>query len=1122
MPVIFDNIQNDLLPTLRKAMEASQRADFCVGYFNLRGWRFLDEYVEKWAGGEGHCCRLLVGMQRLPEEELRIALRMHENADPLAQLDTGESKKLLRKLAENFRQQLQMGAPTEADERGLRRLAGQIRTGKVVVKLFLRYPLHAKLYLLQRPDALSPKLGFLGSSNLTMAGLRAQGELNVDITDTDAWDKLSRWFSDRWLDRWCLDISTQLADIIESSWARPVQPPPYHIYLKMAYHLAEDARLGEDEFDLPDDMGNKLLEFQRKAVKLALRKIRTQRGVMIGDVVGLGKTLVGSAIAKAIQEEKNHETLVICPRNLVEMWKDYLHSYEIRGDVMPLSLVDRKLKDEKRFRTVLIDESHNLRNRETAKYKAVRDYIERNESDVILLTATPYNKELIDLSSQLRLFLAAEAQLGVRPENFIRQHGMDMLSARTQADPHTIAAFEKTDLPEDWRLLMDQFLVRRTRGFIKKNYAKLDPANGRQYLQFHDGRKSYFPKRVLRSVTFAVDENNAADQYAKMHADETVQAINGLRLPRYGLGNYVKAPLHWPDSSEAHRKLVDDLSRAGKHLIGFCRTSFFKRLESSGAAFELTIERHIQRDKAALFAFQNNLDVAIGSSDATIFETTVVDNDSLVDAVDDSQENDIAGGYTPDETQAIYTRMQDNKAFRWLPAKFFDAALAAHLQEDIAALELIRKRVGDWDPANDAKLMELTKLLKQTYAREKVLIFTQFADTANYLERQLNRAGVTALAVVTGQSENPTKLVQQFSPVSNEARSRIGTDNELRVLVSTDVLSEGQNLQDCAVVVNFDLPWALIRLIQRVGRVDRIGQQSPEILVHSFLPADGVERIIRLHQRIRQRQRQEGEIIGSDEMFIEGDPVENTEMFHNLFNENSAMLEREDESDVDISSYASEIWRKATENDPKLAAAIEALPNVVYSTREHKPTNGQPEGVITFTRNATGNNSLIWLDKQGEIVTEAAKEILRAAECNPQAPAVERFPDHHEWVGNALAIAVKDQRAVGGQLGGSRSVRRKVYDLLTAYDASLGNSLFKPPELDRTIDELYRYPLKDSARERLGKRLREKVDSDALARLVIELRAENELCNVAEEPEQADPHIICSLGLRRADGNGDR
>jgi hypothetical protein len=213
MPRILDNIETSLLPTLQETLELSDRADFCVGYFNLRGWKQLDSYIEKWSGGEDRCCRLLVGMHRLPQDELRQAMRISKGD---VGMDNQTALRLKKRLAEEFREQLAVGVPTNEDEIGLRRLAGQIKAKKVVVKLFLRHPLHAKLYLLFRPDPINPATGFLGSSNLTFAGLSQQGELNVDVLDHDACEKLARWFEDRWQDRWCIDIK-EVVDFFASS-----------------------------------------------------------------------------------------------------------------------------------------------------------------------------------------------------------------------------------------------------------------------------------------------------------------------------------------------------------------------------------------------------------------------------------------------------------------------------------------------------------------------------------------------------------------------------------------------------------------------------------------------------------------------------------------------------------------------------------------------------------------------------------------------------------------------------------------------------------------------------------------------------------------------------------------
>ena len=298
----------------------------------------------------------------------------------------------------------------------MRQLAHQIRDEKVKVKLFLRHALHAKLYLIHRSDPINPIVGYLGSSNLTLAGLARQGELNIDVLDSDACEKLKDWFKNRWEDRWCIDISKELAEIIEESWAREERIPPYHIYIKMAYHLSQEARAGLNEFKIPSVFRGKLFEFQTAAVKIAAHHVNRRGGVMIGDVVGLGKTLMGTALARILEDDYGLETLIICPKNLVAMWEDYRQEYGLRGTVLSLSRVTDTLPDLRRYRLVLIDESHNLRNREGRRYRAIQEYIQENDSKVILLSATPYNKNYVDLSNQLRLFVEEDRNLGIRPE----------------------------------------------------------------------------------------------------------------------------------------------------------------------------------------------------------------------------------------------------------------------------------------------------------------------------------------------------------------------------------------------------------------------------------------------------------------------------------------------------------------------------------------------------------------------------------------------------------------------------------------------------------------------------------------------------------------------------------
>jgi superfamily II DNA or RNA helicase len=1121
MPRIFDNIREPLLDALLETLHVAHRADFCVGYFNLRGWKKLDEGVERWAGGDGQCCRLLVGMQRLPQDDLRAIFRLDPDADGI---DNATALRLKKDLVSQFRDQLTVGAPSNEDEAGLRRLAAQIRARKVVVKLFLAYPLHAKLYLLFRPEKVNPTVGFVGSSNLTLAGLSRQGELNVDVLDHDACDKLARWFAERWDDPWCLDISDDLVRVIDESWAREDPLTPYYIYVKMAYHLAQEARAGVSEFRIPRDFGNKLFDFQVKAVQIAAHHLNKRGGVLIGDVVGLGKTLMATALARIFEDDHDLETLILCPRNLIKMWEDYRTRYRLRGRVLSISRARKELPELRRHRLVLIDESHNLRNREGKTYQAIREYIDKNDSKCILLSATPYNKAYLDLSSQLRLFIPEDQDLGVRPEQLLRELGETEFLRRHQCGVRTLAAFEKSSFADDWRELMRLFMVRRTRGFIKKHYAQTDPKTGRKFLTASDGAHLPFPDRVPRTLKVKIDRKDGADQYARLYDADVVDTVNRLHLPRYGLGNYI-APSPSEEPSQTEAGLMANLSRAGRRLMGFCRTNLFKRLESSGQSFLLSVERHILRNCVFLHALQNNLPLPLGPQDAELLDTRFHDGDEPLfsdDADDDDTPADGAEPAAPLQTEEDFARQAAEvyqhyvgrlrKRFKWLRAALFVPALAGHLRDDVKALQSVLGKSGPWLPDADAKLKKLIELVTRTHPDEKVLVFTQFADTVHYLAAELQRRGVAGAAGATGRSDDPTALAWRFSPDSNDKRRQVTPDQELRVLVATDVLSEGQNLQDGAIVVNYDLPWAIIRLIQRAGRVDRIGQMAEQILCYSFLPADGVNRIIRLRERVTQRLRENAEVVGTDEAFFEG-PASAAALDH-LYNEKAGLLDGDADNEIDLSSYAYQIWNDAVAADPILAEKIHQLPNVVYSTKAHTPSPPAPEGVLVYLRSAQGNDALAWLDRKGDSITESQFAILDAAACTPETPAVPRHPAHHQLVRCAVERAAQEEKQVGGQLGRPSGARFRTYERLRHYADAVKGTLFDTRELLRAVEEIYRFPLCESARDTLNRQLKVGIEGHALAELVLALRGEGRLCQVHDDIIRQEPQIICSLGLR--------
>jgi len=1123
MPNIFDNIEHHLIDALRNVLEKARSCAFCVGYLNLRGWQQIADAMEHLEGGdESRACRVLVGMYRPPEEEMRLLQGLPRQEQTL---DGPARVRLSDKIMESFKEQLASGVPSNEAEETLCRLARQLRSGKVYVKAFVRYPLHAKLYLVCREDSVTPLIAFMGSSNLTLAGLQRQGELNVDVVEQDAARKLLAWFDALWNDPLAEPLTEKLAELIENSWASPRPVRPYLIYLKIAYHLSEEAWKEERRFTMPSIFQKMLLDFQQAAVTLVAHKLHRHGGVLLGDVVGLGKTLMATAIARILQEDSGVNTLVICPPKLQAMWDRYLQEYGIVGRTLSLGLVGKELPTLPRYRLVIIDESHNLRNREGKRYRAIQKYIKENNSHVLLLSATPYNKHYTDLSNQLRLFLDENKDLHIRPERYFQwleqqdgQTETDFI-ARFQTSPRSLKAFEQSHFPEDWQDLMRLFLVRRTRKFIEQVYAQSDPT-GRKYILLH-GQPHYFPSRQPRCIRFPIDPSDPKDQYARLFREEVVEVIENLQLPRYGLANYLK-----PDAPKAaspeEKRILHNLNRAGRQLIGFCRTNLFKRLESSGHSFLLSLQRHIQRNLITLYALEHLLPIPIGTQDVAMLDPAVcdVDIESAVDQESSETESEMAEPVTPslaptrDVAARLYERYRQEYAdrFDWLDAKFFRPELADALRSDADALHRIWQQAGTWNPETDAKLNELERLLTRRHPREKVLIFTQFADTAKYLYDQLRARGLKDIALLTNMEKNPEMIVRRFSPSTNGGLPP--GHSELRVVIATDVLAEGQNLQDAYIVVNYDLPWAIARLFQRAGRVDRIGQKHDTILVYSFLPAEGIERIIRLQQRLVDRLRKNQEVLGADENFF-GEQA--AQRLYDLYTEKAGSLDDQDhDEDVDLETLALQVWKSASEKDRQEALNLPPLVSATCALADTQQGVSYPPGVVTYLRYSDRTHALIRVDTQGNLVSQSLSAIFKSIACSPETPALPRQPNHHDLVSRCLELAAQQPTRFGGQLGHSRSLRHQLFGRLREYRRQLQTAPTASARLEnlqRIIHLIWQYPLTQEAQEAIGRQMRLGISDADLLDLLLHWADRHRLCIFEETPNPPEAEIICSLGL---------
>lgn len=1097
MPTIFDNTDgNTLGESLSTAFPEHQSIDIATGYIDLRGWGTFSDLVDAkptpQASDSSPVARILVGMvmPSAAEGMLEDLQQQVMPPDPNAGIADFESaRKKQHQLVHHLREQLMRGLSTKQGQEALRALKRQLQAGQVQMKVFTRAPLHGKTYILRNPGHYAlPVMGYLGSSNLTSAGLYRNLELNVDVLEQDAALKLADWFSTHWDDHLSLSITEDIIELIEESWANEEQPTPFEVFLKVCHSISQDVRDGYG-YVLSPSMQKLLLGYQESAVRVLARRIVRRGGTMLGDVVGLGKTLTAVATAMMLQSAEDYSTLVLCPKNLEKMWQEHLDAYDINGRVVPYSMAAKILPELKRFNLIICDESHNLRKNTRKDYDAIHTYVRDNDSKVLLLTATPYNLAFEDVANQIGLYLDDDDDLGITPTHALASD--PGLADKVDGKTNTLEAFRHSEHAEDWKRLMSEHLVRRTRSFIKRTAQKQSVRQDdgtiieREFLQFSDGTPFFFPQRISKPISHDFDGDDPAKL---MEDDETLDAIKSLRLPRYTLAVY--------DSPKKRHTLEDksileDIKAGRGNVAGFVRTGLFKRLSSSGYSFIQSLQRQRARNSLFLYAIEHQLPIPLGTFTEKQLGTTDED-------IEDSE-----GMHGTDESR--YQHLQEHlpASTRWLNTTIFTDELRADLLRDNNTLTWLLERYGTWDSSTDSKINALVDLLRQEHDGEKVLIFTEYKDTAEYIARALTEAGIERVGVATGDTENPGAVARRFSPGSNKlpgTESSREIENPIDVLVATDVLSEGQNLQDAHIVVNYDLPWAIIRLIQRAGRVDRVGQQSDTVYVY-LISHEKVEDQISLRHRIKQRLENSAQAFGSDEQFF--GTAKEISVLDNLYNGN-LLDEGAEDDEADAVSEAWLVWSQALEKYPKIAQRVMAMPDMLHSTRDQyvHETDGS---VICYVNTTSGIDAFAVSRGGGDGLRERERlitpyEAFKIFQAEPETPTVQIREDHYERLEHLVRGPLSSESVAVGNLKG---VRKRIWERFAGTLYMNG--------IEDALDALHERPLQKSAELKLRAAMRNRVSDEDLKLILHQLHEEEKL--VIKTIDTDPIRIVCSLGI---------
>lgn len=1097
MPQILDNSGgNTLGGSLLTTFPQHQSLDVATGYFDLRGWGAVAGHIDTKVGDaqlQSPVARILIGMVAPSDAEAMLTTLQEQvsRPDPYAELpDFETARKRQQHLVNHLREQLMRGLSTKDGQEALRALKRQLRAGLVQIKVFTSRPLHGKAYILHNPGHYAlPVMGYLGSSNLTAAGLFSNLELNIDVLDQDAAGKLADWFTTHWDDPFSLEITEEIIRLIEESWANEKQPTPFEVFLKVCHSMSQDVREGFG-YVLPPFMQNLLLDYQESAVRILARRIIRRGGTMLGDVVGLGKTLTAIATAMMLQAAEDYSTLVLCPKNLEKMWREHLDAYDINGRVVPYSTAARDLPELRRFNLVICDESHNLRNNARRDYEAIQNYVRENDSKVLLLTATPYNLAFEDVANQIALYINEDDDLGIEPTTAMTKD--PRLADKVDGKTNTLAAFRLSEEAEDWRRLMSDHLVRRTRSFIKRSAKKekVQQPDGeiveREYLEFADGTHFRFPTRIARPINHDFSDDDPA---RLMEDDATLDAIKSLQLPRYVLAQYDSPNRRHTDEDT---RILEDIKTGRGNVAGFVRTGLFKRLSSSGHSFIQSLQRQRARNNLFLYAVNNSLPIPLGNFTHVQLGAT------------DTDIEEGTGVYGTEASQYEYLRRSLPTSTKWINSTVFTGELSADLEHDNQVLTWLLERFGEWDPAKDSKINAVIDLLRTEHPEEKVLIFTEYKDTAEYIARTLEEAGIPNVGLVTGDTDNPGVVARRFSPRSNKlpgVMAGVLSEDPVDVLVATDVLSEGQNLQDSHIVVNYDLPWAIIRLIQRAGRVDRIGQESDTVHVY-LVSHEKVEEQISLRQRIKQRLESSAQAFGSDEQFFGS--AKEIRLLGDFYNGQLTEDENDDE-EADAVSEAWLVWSNALKKYPRTAHKVTAMPDMVHSTRSRYIQEVQG-AVVCYVNTVSGVDVFAVSKGGGDGLRERERlitpyEAFKLFYAEPETPTVPMRVDHYERLEHLVQGPLSSDGVAAGNLKG---IRKRIWERFTG-TLILSNA-------EEALNALHERPLQKQAELRLRGALRNQISDEDLAEMLNQLNEEDKLVIASTDKDPA--RIVCSLGVQ--------
>lgn len=893
-----------LLDRFKSTLKDTRYFDILVGYFRSSGFFQLYEDIEP-----VEKVRILVGLG-MDELSYKTINAYH----PQTVIDFESHQTAKKEFQKNLINEIENSREIDQKlEIGLRKFIGFLQSDcinkeedinqngngkKLEIKAYPSQNIHAKVYI-GRFKADDRDYGFVitGSSNFSLSGLVANREFNVELRKRIDVDYALDQFNDLWKD--AVNISDEFIDAVRNKTWLNDTIKPYELYLKLIYeYLQEDINL-QDNFEafLPD--GFMKLQYQEQAVIQALKKLEEYNGVFLADVVGLGKTFIAAQLLQQVRGR----ILVICPPVLQDYWKESLLEFRVPAEVESLGKLEHIInKGIGRYDYVVVDEAHRFRNEATQSYADLLDICRGKK--VVLVSATPLNNTIDDIFSQLKLFQMPKNSTipGVpnleRFFNKLKKH----LDEYSKDDPLFKQAIK--DVSNEIRdKVLKHVMVRRTRKDVI-NYFKNDMKS--QGLVFPDMKD---PEKIIYHYKGNIEKS----------FNQTIALLSGFKYARY-------IPLLYYTGNKG---LTEFEKQQQRNVGGFMKGILVKRLESSFYAFKKSVSRFVESYERFIKMYESG----------TIYISKKVNVYELLDN---------------DDIDRLELLVEEEKAQKY-DSKDFRKDFLPHLQDDLNLLQKIKDIWKEIDEKEDPKLNQFISDLrtKTIFKKQKLVIFTESKETGDYLFENL--IGVFPGQVIFYSSKGGRHSDRQLTSKHTVSRDLIKENfdpnnreksDTLRILITTDVLAEGMNLHRSNILINYDLPWNPTRVLQRAGRLNRLGTKHPDIYIFNFFPTSHSDVHLGLETNITNKLQMFHDILGEDARYLsEGEEIGSQELFDKL---NSKKLYTGEDDEVDSELKYLELMRSIRDKQPDLFERIKTLPKKARSGFKTDKTDINQ--LITFFR----------------------------------------------------------------------------------------------------------------------------------------------------------------------------